>query len=523
MASSLMNLSNPLRWSNQPSPLVLSSVTCRPIPPRTRHSRQHASDMAAGRFLNTSAVLYCALVLAGSINHAHGQKLGVCNGAPFPWSPFNSSTAPLNMNQLATKGVPDDPTKGLRAVTLPRVRRTQGDSSGQWSPSPYCLREPRNHGMQTERQLSALALCLQNDVGCASSGARAEVTAAQAASLPSMKLLRNLRRSKVKCVSVTRTSRCGRLVGNVDTYLPVGKFYPQSARPAMDMPKKLAGTCALIANGPLTMLNRNGASIDAHSHVARFNAASVGSQTLRLGTRTTHRVFNRPRGSEASGCTRRRCTGIRTGMGQQLSLSASETWLFWNYESVSDFPTMKRLYRRVTPRLFSPDASRAVYQVYWQARRDLLALGLGPFNCPKALSSGIHAMILMAILCDQYPLSLYGFTYDEAQLRSRGGHYVSGGPIMFGGHSWTFDAAFVRLLHLAGHATVCTADDPTVKTAALRKGRAPRDPPPPPSSSSRPSSGGLRRSTLSRRPIPPAWYRRQAAQRAMSRRSNSYG
>ena len=402
-----------------------------------------------------------------------------CPSAPMPWTPLanhSGGVVPMSlMPEAAAQG------RGAAAMgppvgrfTLPRVRRVQGESSGQWSPAPYCAREPRSHGLGETRPTTPLALCLQSDQGCVSSGASAQDIAEAAQNLPSMRRLEALKRQKLRCVSVTRGGRCNRMTGNVDTYLAVGKFYSEGLKPQADHPKRLAGSCALVANGPLTMLNRNGASIDAHNHVIRFNAADVGSQKLRLGSKTTHRIFNRPRGSEASGCTRRRCTGIRTGMGQQLGRNVQETWLFWNYESVSDFPMLKRLYSRVSPRLFSPDASRAVYQIYWHARRDLLALGLGPFNCPKSLSSGIHALVLMNLLCDQ-PLSLYGFTYDTVQLRTRAGHYVKGGPEMFAGHSWTFDAAFVRLLHLAGHARVCTADDPNVKTNALRKGSAPRE------------------------------------------------
>jgi hypothetical protein len=43
-----------------------------------------------------------------------------------------------------------------------------------------------------------------------------------------------------------------------------------------------------------------------------------------------------------------------------------------------------------------------------------------------------------------------------------------GRQAFFSGHSWALDLAMVRLLHIAGHAHVCTGDDPTLDLMTLR-------------------------------------------------------
>lgn len=43
-------------------------------------------------------------------------------------------------------------------------------------------------------------------------------------------------------------------------------------------------------------------------------------------------------------------------------------------------------------------------QVYFQLRRDLRALGFGPFACPSNLNTGLHAILMAQHLCQQASL-----------------------------------------------------------------------------------------------------------------------
>ena len=95
------------------------------------------------------------------------------------------------------------------------------------------------------------------------------------------------------------------------------------------------------------------------------------------------------------------CAKMRMTQGKATGLPASiqETWLFWNYESVNDFTAVKSAYSRVTPRALSPDVAHFIYEVYFTARKDLIRLGFTGFNCPKSLSSGMHAIIMASAIC----------------------------------------------------------------------------------------------------------------------------
>ena len=77
----------------------------------------------------------------------------------------------------------------------------------------------------------------------------------------------------------------------------------------------------------------------------------------------------------------------------------------------------------------------------------------------------MHAILGALALCRQ--VHLYGYSYYDEMLKTRPGH-VNGPQEMYAGHSWHLDMAVIRLLHLAGRAAVCTADDPTVPWDVLR-------------------------------------------------------
>jgi hypothetical protein len=108
--------------------------------------------------------------------------------------------------------------------------------------------------------------------------------------------------------------------------------------------------------------------------------------------------------------------------------------------------------------------------VYFQLRKDLAALGIRGFSCPVNLSSGIHAALLATKSCQR--TNLFGFSYSQSVLQSRPGH-IHKAHTMHNAHAWEFDVLVIRLLHLAGLANICTADDPSLSVDELRAGKAP--------------------------------------------------
>lgn len=52
--------------------------------------------------------------------------------------------------------------------------------------------------------------------------------------------------------------------------------------------------------------------------------------------------------------------------------------------------------------------------------RNLEELGLGPFLCPTAVSSGMHGVLMASALCGQ--VDLFGYSYSYSQLKTRPGH-----------------------------------------------------------------------------------------------------
>ena len=67
-------------------------------------------------------------------------------------------------------------------------------------------------------------------------------------------------------------------------------------------------------------------------------------------------------------------------------------------------------------------------------------------------------------------MNIFGFSYSIPQLKTRAGHATQPHR-QFGGHSWSYDAALLRLLALVYNedVAICTADDSTIPTGQLRK------------------------------------------------------
>jgi hypothetical protein len=309
-----------------------------------------------------------------------------------------------------------------------------------------------------------LAACLRAEVGCL--GADLEALRSEASRLSGV---RALRAGPQRCFLATASGPCSKLERNPETGDPAeylkaaAKEFPLRYRAAKDLERGLLASCALVANGPLVKVARNGAAVDAHESVWRFNLMAGGKeQAPWAGSKTTVRVFNRLRGIEAA--------GIREG-GRSVKLSAGdkEQWLFWSAASSVYIGDIKRRYPMVRTGLLHGSLVAWMLKVYFLLRQNLVELGLGEFPCPESLSSGIHSAFLATQVCQR--TNLFGFSYSSEVLRTRPGH-MDKHHTMHTAHSWELDVLVIRLLHLAGDLSVCSADDPSLDLKTLRSGSA---------------------------------------------------
>eukprot|EP00958_Prasinococcus_capsulatus_P020046 scaffold2552_cov380-Prasinococcus_capsulatus_cf.AAC.28 len=106
---------------------------------------------------------------------------------------------------------------------------------------------------------------------------------------------------------------------------------------------------------------------------------------------------------------------------------------------------------QIPVRVIAPAMVKSMMQTYFGIMRELAALGMGPFICPTSVN-------------------LFGFSYSVSQLKTRPGHATQAHR-QFGGHSWSYDVALMRLIGLAHseRIAICTADDSNITTEKLRK------------------------------------------------------
>mmetsp|Transcript_2696 Transcript_2696/g.7633 ORF Transcript_2696/g.7633 Transcript_2696/m.7633 type:complete len:670 (+) Transcript_2696:228-2237(+) len=394
-----------------------------------------------------------------------------CLGAIRPWNPHIKPPPSLRPRRSGpyrrllqmVKAAPEEVQPNMHFISRRRlhIARVSTTLSGYCKDREKLLRETTANATLTPAQ-RALVACLKSDEGCLS--ADPAIIAAVVATLPGIQAISAGRSDS--CHLTTRSGPCSALAKNPESGDPksylrqAGRDLATRFRAASDLNLKQIATCAVVSNGPLVKVAENGEAIDAHEAVWRFNLMSNQRQSQWAGTKTTGRVFNRLRGIEAA--------GLRTSEGRgtdRLKNTKGEQWLFWNSASVVYLPEVKRRYPNVELGLLHSSLISWMVKVYFQLRSDLGRLGLGGYSCPENLSSGIHSILLATQVCQQ--TNLFGFSYSADVLRTRPGH-MDKGHTMHSAHSWDFDVLLVRLLQLAGHLTVCTADDPSIDLKSLR-------------------------------------------------------
>ena len=127
--------------------------------------------------------------------------------------------------------------------------------------------------------------------------------------------------------------------------------------------------------------------------------------------------------------------------------------MFWHSHSRLFFPGIvnQGIHRASGLLMYSPPLINWMMRGYFQLRRDLIKLGLGPFNCPKNVNSGLHAVLLAQLLCKE--TSTFGISHLSSLVSM--GHANNRAHKMTAHHSWGFDTMVLRRLRYAGRLDIC--------------------------------------------------------------------
>ena len=445
----------------------------------------------------------------GRATGAEGGR-GTCLGAPRPWDPFAAAGQGARAGEAAGEGLRDGvgeevglagddegPRPSSRPAGTPHLdaflKQLNVTSRYAGGESPRRRRRRRRGlqaaggrvkrwgGRRNNKNLKAsckqvergvtveeevregerdLVACLRSDAGCR--GKDRERLAAAARNLEGIRMLGGA----PECIVTTKAGACSRIEEQPESGQWPGHNF--SKRPPEDLRAKMFGTCAIVGNGPLLKVAAAGAAIDGHDAVWRMNLISprtvIGGQRLSafMGSKTDVRIFNRVRGLEAAGLG-------APGRNRGFASGGARLFLFWHYGSIGYLDKIAKKFQGPTTAMLHGRALTHLARTYFQLRRDAKRLGFGSridFECPENLSSGVHALLLSQLLCEE--VNTFGLSYSPDMLRTRPGHLDSK-HTMHKAHSWGFDFLLVRLLHLSGNLHVCTADDPALAKEDLWK------------------------------------------------------
>eukprot|EP00232_Nephroselmis_pyriformis_P006024 CAMPEP_0182887408 /NCGR_PEP_ID=MMETSP0034_2-20130328/20808_1 /TAXON_ID=156128 /ORGANISM="Nephroselmis pyriformis, Strain CCMP717" /LENGTH=279 /DNA_ID=CAMNT_0025020773 /DNA_START=21 /DNA_END=857 /DNA_ORIENTATION=- len=235
-------------------------------------------------------------------------------------------------------------------------------------------------------------------------------------------------------------SKCGAEAQQLARGLPSAHKFANQARVRLGGARTFR-TCALVGNAGHITKKQYGQYINKHDVVVRFNVQKVGKFSKSVGSKTTYRVLNNARSVDAC------CQGMMPEKKAGL--------IFW---FPANRPEMKRVCKRKLPGSGQYWLSRsfilkevATMNAY---RRDLKRLGFSGFKSWRQLTSGGHAVLLFAKLCDY--VSVYGFTT-----------YPAKGPDQYGGrakktmngqiwHDWVGEKLAWRLMSAQGNLQICS-------------------------------------------------------------------
>uniref|UniRef100_A0A7S0MSG1 Uncharacterized protein n=1 Tax=Pyramimonas obovata TaxID=1411642 RepID=A0A7S0MSG1_9CHLO len=220
--------------------------------------------------------------------------------------------------------------------------------------------------------------------------------------------------------------------------------------PAQDPFKSAAyKTCAVVGNSMNMFDAKNGAAIDAHDAVFRFNRedrrmAHVKNMTLvqiaeYMGEKTTVRFVNR-----------KYTDSLVNGDAAASDYKENDIILFWNLFTAPYLNHIQERYPHVQMHLIATDLVQWQLNGFSQLRKDLYRLGMGPFECYRFMSSGVHGLLLAMLTCET--IDMFGFSVSLDNFAQSFNH---GRPSE--SHSWDFETVLMRLLYFSGAINVCNA------------------------------------------------------------------
>ena len=210
--------------------------------------------------------------------------------------------------------------------------------------------------------------------------------------------------------------------------------------------------CAIVGNSMNLFGAENGDAIDQYDAVFRFNSewrrmhhvmkekgVKFEDKRKYMGTKTTFRLVNR-----------KYTTSLLDGDGASEDISSDEEVLFWNYFSAPYLQALQKKHPKLNLHLAAADLINWELEVFSQLRKDLYSLGVGPFECYRFMSSGVHGVFMALKMCEE--VDLFGFSVSMDNFAKSFNH---GRPSE--SHSWEFETMLMRLLYFTGAINVCNS------------------------------------------------------------------
>jgi len=320
------------------------------------------------------------------------------------------------------------------------------------------LEEKGGEGGRLSGGEKMLAVCLRDGEGAPGCTAGREVLRGHASQLKGIKMLASAR---PRCIFQNHAGNCSSFERSAETGLYMGGCGQRGGGPAtgcnMDLNPALPKedlqrryhTCAVVGNSMNLFRTASGASIDRHDAVFRFNnEADRMLYVLRdwmtpaklgdfLGRKSTVRLLNRKYTYQM----------LNHEVGAS-DLRDDDFVVFWNYFTVPYMKYLQAQYPSSRLYVLSPELLNWELAVFSQLRSDLLRLGLGPFECYRFMSSGVHGLLLSLLLCGE--VDVYGFSITMDNFKEGFNH---GRPSE--SHSWQFETMLMRLMYYVGAIDVC--------------------------------------------------------------------
>ena len=210
--------------------------------------------------------------------------------------------------------------------------------------------------------------------------------------------------------------------------------------------------CAIVGNSMNLFDAENGDAIDQYDAVFRFNSewrrmhhvmkekgVKFEDKRKYMGTKTTFRLVNR-----------KYTTSLLDGDGASEDISSDEEVLFWNYFSAPYLQALQKKHPKLNLHLAAADLINWELEVFSQLRKDLYSLGVGPFECYRFMSSGVHGVFMALKMCEE--VDLFGFSVSMDNFAKSFNH---GRPSE--SHSWEFETMLMRLLYFSCAINVCNS------------------------------------------------------------------